>query len=985
MGLFDRLTGQLTGFIDDVLLPDEQRTMVLRAEKALRDHDHTEALRLLDDLESQRPGLTRVQELRGQAFMGLNQHERAIEAFSAVATARPDPHIFLKLGLALLATGQPRPARGALRQGLQHNPITSVRFDLHKALGGVHQAMNRPDRAAVELRKALRLLEGSQDPELLARAHDARVDLAWALLARHERDEARQLLDQTIEDDISADPRALRALGRLLLQEGHPAQALPHLNTMLVLEPDAHDARLDAARAALQAQDLDTARGHLLEGIERAPTPLQADLHTMLAMVAMHTDDHQSALGHLQEALKHDPDHVEALETAGWASLAAAADNTSLRDTLLTQAEAHFQRLRIKHPQSLAALHGLGQARLDRGDWTGARRLLSEACAQPNAPMVAHLSLAKACLESGDPAAAIATLGPHLEGPEQQEAEYLLHTAYAQLSPALPRPPAKGKSLAPLQSAAMALLEQIAAAPTFLPFLPRAQRLLHALDTPLDIAVLGEFNAGKSTLVNALMGEALVPTGVLPTTAHINVLKYGPRRAAQLHFTDQSVEEIPLGQLRRRVKDDDAQRSIDHIEVLYPHPDLRRVHFWDTPGFNALDPDHERHATDALERAEAIIWLVDAGQALADSEMQLLEQVHDGDERMIVVINKIDRLGFGPDRAEGIQVLTDRVADILGDGVSATFAISALEGLKARQAQDPDALQASGVAALLDHLQADVYERVAALKAIDGTRAWHQLTHDMIQHAQSRLALLSDLQTRLDTIKEGIAAQAHNFTTHFIAEERRRLVQAIDTTLVTVAREITDALQPAPGLVGALLTRVSLSEEDLEFVVSLLEERLAQVLQASQQRVTQNLLEAETRLIEGIETMDTALEAPLGGVVRRRLTGHLSETRALRALLTDRVYGRYRAIAKGRTSAPGVMRVIERSARKDTTMDEHKATLRRLLPDVEDAMTAALAGWAREYFDAAARFCDITHGDLKVSSIELQALITGLQAPTQEH
>jgi septin family protein len=79
------------------------------------------------------------------------------------------------------------------------------------------------------------------------------------------------------------------------------------------------------------------------------------------------------------------------------------------------------------------------------------------------------------------------------------------------------------------------------------------RRLRHDYEQPLTLAVLGEFNAGKSTFINDLLGEELLPTDVVPTTATINLLKYGDSPSARLMWQDGSIEEISMEQLRQYV------------------------------------------------------------------------------------------------------------------------------------------------------------------------------------------------------------------------------------------------------------------------------------------------------------------------------------------------------------------------------------------------------------------------------------------------
>ena len=113
---------------------------------------------------------------------------------------------------------------------------------------------------------------------------------------------------------------------------------------------------------------------------------------------------------------------------------------------------------------------------------------------------------------------------------------------------------------------------------------------------PLRVAVVGEFNAGKSTFINALLGAEVARVGVLPTTATLHRLRWGT------------------------------------IEVV------------DTPGFNSLDPRHADLAQSVLVEIDIALWLLDATQAFKESERGALEEAQRRTLPFVVVVNKSDRL-----------------------------------------------------------------------------------------------------------------------------------------------------------------------------------------------------------------------------------------------------------------------------------------------------------------------------------------------------
>jgi len=162
---------------------------------------------------------------------------------------------------------------------------------------------------------------------------------------------------------------------------------------------------------------------------------------------------------------------------------------------------------------------------------------------------------------------------------------------------------------------------------------------------PLRVAVVGEFNAGKSSFINAVVGADVAPTGVLPTTASLHWLSWAPDPYARIvtrEDTDRIVTHEGLkGALAALQKSDTPIRE---VHICAPIERLYRIEILDTPGFNAPDMDHVAAATRAVHEAHVAIWVLDATQALKDSERKVLARIADVGTPVQIFINKLDRL-----------------------------------------------------------------------------------------------------------------------------------------------------------------------------------------------------------------------------------------------------------------------------------------------------------------------------------------------------
>jgi ribosome biogenesis GTPase A len=234
-----------------------------------------------------------------------------------------------------------------------------------------------------------------------------------------------------------------------------------------------------------------------------------------------------------------------------------------------------------------------------------------------------------------------------------------------------------------------------------------------------NLVVLGEFKRGKSTLINALLGRAVLPTGVIPLTSVVTAIGAGDRDRLVVRYGDGREEERPLAEIADYVTE--GRNPGNHLGVELARVELDHgllgagLELVDTPGIGSIHSHNTAVARDFLPRVDAAICVLDAGQPLSQAEHEWLREVADRVPRLLIVINKIDHLEPA-DRDLAVQFIGSGLRDLLGDAANELFAVSArrregLSGLVGRlrrlAADERETLLLSSVARLARTVAAD--------------------------------------------------------------------------------------------------------------------------------------------------------------------------------------------------------------------------------------------------------------------------------------
>jgi small GTP-binding protein len=375
------------------------------------------------------------------------------------------------------------------------------------------------------------------------------------------------------------------------------------------------------------------------------------------------------------------------------------------------------------------------------------------------------------------------------------------------------------------------------------------QALARLAEDHFQLAVVGQFSRGKSTLMNAILGQPYLPTGALPMTSVVTTVRYGSRPAVLVRRAGSNYPiETSLDDLDRFVAQSSREREelrVVSAEVEVPAEMLRLgFSFVDTPGIGSAITANTETTERFLPEADAVIFVTSFDAPLSEAELEFLAQVRHYVEKLFLVVNKADLVD-----AREAETVVSYIREQLGvpadGGELRAFATSAQRALAARASNDRASLVASGVPTLehaLVHFLTSEKSRVF-----------------LRQSSARTVRLLA--QQKLD-LEFGLGAWTQSERQRVAQSKRFRTQQTqLATEIRALAADLLETVRAQ--LPAALLEHAASWPEELSAVVT---SELEQHLSAPGARITR------TQFDDALSSTEAALPAILASWLKQRVS-----------------------------------------------------------------------------------------------------------------
>ncbi len=364
-----------------------------------------------------------------------------------------------------------------------------------------------------------------------------------------------------------------------------------------------------------------------------------------------------------------------------------------------------------------------------------------------------------------------------------------------------------------------------------------------------NLVILGQFKRGKTTLINSLVGNEILPSSVVPLTSIVTILKFGSEVRCTIFMNDGTEQNIRIEELHDYVTESGNpknRRGVKCACIEYPIPLLEKgMQLVDTPGIGSTFLHNTETTYEFLDQLDAAVFLMSADVPISQVEKELLETIKCSTQKIFFVLNKVDNLI--PEEIAEMSTYNSNVLKEMGFTVQEIWPISARKALKAKTSNDKNLLLESGLSNMEDaigNFLSTEKGRIVLNTAISKLKRISLQTVSQIaietktltdseEELENRINTFHELNSNLKKDKEDIAYLIKGETIK-LNKKVEEILQAFDDTETTRIRDclhnfyednhnanpttLRDDMQKA--IKAEIVKGFDVFKEDIEIVIS---------------------------------------------------------------------------------------------------------------------------------------------------------------------
>lgn len=314
-----------------------------------------------------------------------------------------------------------------------------------------------------------------------------------------------------------------------------------------------------------------------------------------------------------------------------------------------------------------------------------------------------------------------------------------------------------------------------------------------------NLLVVGQFKRGKTSLINALLGEEILPVAVVPLTSIVTIMTYGESLRIKVYFNDGRIMEIKPESLFEYVTEKGNPKNIKDVKeviITYPSPYLKDgVRLIDTPGVGSIYQHNTDVAYKYLPKSDAAIFMLSVDQPMSKAELDFLRDVKEYSNKIFFLLNKADYLN-DKDLQESIDFSKSVLREAMGIEVK-IFPVSARLAIEGKVSGSQDMIHKSKLPEFSEVLNRFLMEEKGKILILSITnnllRILSQARFEFELEMKSLITPLEELQKKIGVFenkKQEVMLEKQDFDILLDGETKRLLKNILDENLEKFKKEL---------------------------------------------------------------------------------------------------------------------------------------------------------------------------------------------------